>query len=71
MPGFHHVRVGKFFPWSEKSTEISGKEKRGSEEMEKNPEKTKYILVIYVLSYTSTYYLHVLQITQELKPQIY
>ena len=32
-------RVGKFFPWSEKSTEISGyfrKGKRGSVEMEQN-----------------------------------
>ena len=54
-----YVRVGMFFPWSEKNTEISGKEKRGSEEMEKTHS------VILASLYTSYIYiyLHVLQIT--------
>ena len=53
--------LASFFHGREKKTEISGKEKRGSEEMEKT-EKTHSVLVIPVSSYT--YYLHVLQIIQ-------
>ena len=59
LPGlasfFHGRKKPREFP------DISGKEKRGSEEMEKT-EKTHSVLVIPVSSYT--YYLHVLQITQ-------
>ena len=47
--------LASFFHGREKNTEISGKEKRGSEE-------THSVLVIFVSLYT--YYLHVLQITQ-------
>ena len=58
------IRVGKFFPWSEKNTEISGyfrKGKKGVGRNGKNGKKT-HSVVIFVSSYT--YYLHVLQITQ-------